>query len=86
MHILAAAAEFERTVIVERINAGLAAARERGVRLGRPQTMSRHIAANENKRVFRSTKTSDKNRLGEGFDKVVVSGRKNGWETAFHFS
>ena len=21
-----------------------------------------------------------------GFDKVVVSGRKNGWETAFHFS
>ena len=29
---------------------------------------------------------SRKNRLGQGFDKVVVSGRKNGWETAFHFS
>ena len=56
----AAAAEFERSVIVERINAGLAAARERAVRLGRPPTMSRHIAANENKRVFRSTKTSDR--------------------------
>jgi DNA invertase Pin-like site-specific DNA recombinase len=74
MHILAAVAEFERSVIVERITAGLAAARERGVRLGRPQTLSRHIAANENKRVLRSTKTATGSRLGQGFDKVVVSG------------
>src|SRR5215475_1689964 len=43
MHVLAAVAEFERSVIVERINAGLAAARERGVKLGRPRTLDRHI-------------------------------------------
>jgi DNA invertase Pin-like site-specific DNA recombinase len=42
MHVLAAVAEFERSVIVERINAGLAAARERGAKLGRPRTLDRH--------------------------------------------
>jgi len=42
MHVLAAVAEFERSVIRERINAGLAAARERGVNLGRPPTLHRH--------------------------------------------
>jgi DNA invertase Pin-like site-specific DNA recombinase len=45
MHVLAAVAEFERSVIVERINAGLSAARERGVKLGRPRTLDRHISA-----------------------------------------
>src|SRR6266487_2261223 len=45
MHVLAAVAEFERSVILERINAGLAAARERGTILGRPRTLDRHIAA-----------------------------------------
>src|SRR4026208_2572886 len=45
MHVLAAVAEFERSVIVERINAGLAAARERGVKLGRPRTLDGHKAA-----------------------------------------
>jgi len=45
MHVLAAVAEFERSVIVERINAGLAAARERGTKLGRPRTLDRHIRA-----------------------------------------
>src|SRR5438132_8403662 len=34
--VLMAVAEFERGIIRERVNAGLAAARERGVRLGRP--------------------------------------------------
>src|SRR5262249_48291536 len=43
MHVLAAVAEFERSVIVERINAGLAAARERGSKLGRPRTLDRHL-------------------------------------------
>ena len=33
MHVLAAVAEFERSVIVERINAGLDATRERGTNL-----------------------------------------------------
>jgi DNA invertase Pin-like site-specific DNA recombinase len=45
MHVLAAVAEFERSVIVERINAGLAAARERGAKFGRPRTLDRHINA-----------------------------------------
>src|SRR5262249_38368625 len=45
MHVLAAVAEFERSVIVERINAGLAAAREHGGRLGRPRTLQRYISA-----------------------------------------
>jgi DNA invertase Pin-like site-specific DNA recombinase len=45
MHVLAAVAEFERSVIVERINAGLAAARERGAKFGRPRTLVRHVSA-----------------------------------------
>ena len=45
MHVLAAVAEFERSVIVERINAGLAAALERGVKLGRPRTLDRYVNA-----------------------------------------
>lgn len=39
MHVLAAVAEFERSVIRERINAGLAAARDRGAQFGRPRTL-----------------------------------------------
>lgn len=35
-HMLAAVAEFERDIIVERVNAGLARARAQGKRLGRP--------------------------------------------------
>ena len=42
MHVLAAVAEFERSVIIERINAGLAAARDRGATLGRPRTLYNH--------------------------------------------
>ena len=45
MHVLAAVAEFERSVIRERINAGLAAARERGTILGRPRTLHQHTSA-----------------------------------------
>jgi DNA invertase Pin-like site-specific DNA recombinase len=36
-HVIMAMAEFERSLIRERVRAGLAAARERGVRLGRPK-------------------------------------------------
>lgn len=36
LHMMAALAEFERTLISERTRAGLAAARARGTRLGRP--------------------------------------------------
>jgi DNA invertase Pin-like site-specific DNA recombinase len=37
--VLTAVAEFERGIIRERVNAGLAAAKTRGVKLGRPQTL-----------------------------------------------
>jgi hypothetical protein len=40
--ILCAVAEFEREIIRERVNAGIAAARGRGVKLGRPSTLKRH--------------------------------------------
>jgi DNA invertase Pin-like site-specific DNA recombinase len=39
LNVLAAVAEFERSIIVERVNSGLAAARAKGVRLGRPPTL-----------------------------------------------
>jgi DNA invertase Pin-like site-specific DNA recombinase len=36
LHILCGVAEFEREIIRERVNAGLGAAKRKGVRLGRP--------------------------------------------------
>lgn len=42
LNILCAVAEFEREIIRERVHAGLAAARQRGVKLGRPSTLYRH--------------------------------------------
>src|SRR4051794_40548040 len=39
-HVIGALAEFERSMIVERTNAGLEAARKRGVKLGPPQKIS----------------------------------------------
>jgi DNA invertase Pin-like site-specific DNA recombinase len=39
--VLMAVAEFERGIIRERVNAGLAAARKRGVRFGRPNILNR---------------------------------------------
>ncbi len=39
-HMMAALAEFERTLISERTRAGMAAARKRGSRLGRPKTLT----------------------------------------------
>jgi DNA invertase Pin-like site-specific DNA recombinase len=42
--VLMAVAEFERGIIRERVNAGLSAAKARGVRLGRPPTLARKSA------------------------------------------
>jgi DNA invertase Pin-like site-specific DNA recombinase len=42
--VLMAVAEFERGLIRERVNAGLAAAKSRGVRLGRPETINGRTA------------------------------------------
>jgi DNA invertase Pin-like site-specific DNA recombinase len=41
LNVLMAVAEFERGIIKERVNAGLAAAKARGVRLGRPATLAK---------------------------------------------
>lgn len=43
LNILAAVAEFERELITERVNAGIAAARQRGVALGRPNMKQKYI-------------------------------------------
>jgi len=39
-HLMGALAEFERSLIVERTQAGLTAAKKRGVRLGRPKALT----------------------------------------------
>jgi len=39
-HLMGALAEFERSLIVERTQAGLASARKRGVRIGRPPVLT----------------------------------------------
>jgi DNA invertase Pin-like site-specific DNA recombinase len=44
LNILMAIAEFERSIIQERVAAGLKAAKAKGVRLGRPERLSRHQA------------------------------------------
>ena len=43
LNILAAVAEFERSLTVERVNTGLAAAKLRGVKLGRPSKNDRYL-------------------------------------------
>jgi len=42
LHILCAVAEFEREIIRERVNVGLAVAKKKGVTLGRPATLAAH--------------------------------------------
>ena len=43
LNILAAVAQFERELIVERVRVGLAAAKQRGVKLGRPRSREMRI-------------------------------------------
>ena len=45
LNMLGAIAQFEHSIIVERVNAGLAAARGRGIKLGRPATLGVHREA-----------------------------------------
>ena len=45
LNILCAVAQFEREVIRERVNSGLAVARAKGVRLGRPPRLRKHRPA-----------------------------------------
>ena len=68
MNVLLAVAEFERDAIIERINAGLAAARDRGVKLGRPRTLDRRRAdvAKLMKRGFSGRKIANKLKIPVG--------------------
>ena len=43
LNILGAVAQFEKDLIVERVNTGLKAARQRGVTLGRPSKNTKHL-------------------------------------------
>jgi putative DNA-invertase from lambdoid prophage Rac len=43
INILAAVAQFERELIIERVNSGIAAAKQRGVRLGRPSKRQKYV-------------------------------------------
>jgi putative DNA-invertase from lambdoid prophage Rac len=43
INILAAVAQFERELIIERVKVGVAAARQRGVKLGRPSKTKNYI-------------------------------------------
>ena len=45
LNILMAIAEFERSIIQERVTSGLRAAKAKGVRLGRPATLEQHGSA-----------------------------------------
>ena len=45
INILAAVAQFERELIIERVNSGIAAAKQRGVKLGRPNKTSAYVQA-----------------------------------------
>jgi DNA invertase Pin-like site-specific DNA recombinase len=42
LNVLGAVAEFEREIIRERVNDGIAAAKARGVRFGRPRALDAH--------------------------------------------
>jgi DNA invertase Pin-like site-specific DNA recombinase len=43
INIFAAVAQFERELIIERVRAGIVAAKQRGTRLGRPRKNDRHF-------------------------------------------
>jgi len=70
LNILAAVAEFERELITERVNAGIAAAKQRGVRLGRPAKAARY-AEQVRELVEQGVKTAEiSRRLGIPYSTV----------------
>lgn len=80
MHVLAAIAEFERGRIVERVKAGIARARAKGTRLGRPKAQVpvervaavAHLAVAEAARVLGVSRSTLK-RWRKGVQKTPVS-------------
>ena len=59
LHTLAALAEFEREMIRERTKAGMAAAKRRGVKLGRPKKLSEADIADARTRLLSGAKRQD---------------------------
>lgn len=57
-HVMGALAEFERALIGERTRAGMAAARSRGVALGRPRKLSSHQVAHARRSLERELQTA----------------------------
>jgi putative DNA-invertase from lambdoid prophage Rac len=58
MQMLGSFAEFERSMVPERTRPDLAAARDRGARLGRPSKLSRHQQQEMIKAVRDGSKTA----------------------------
>jgi DNA invertase Pin-like site-specific DNA recombinase len=80
LHILAAVAEHEREMISARTRAALAAARARGVRLGRPDRETRHMRTARSAKVaaFRATVLPEVMRLiGEGMSQRKIAAELN---------
>ncbi len=75
INVLAAVAQFEREIITERVNAGIAAARQRGVRLGRPPKNLRHAGAVAGLLVEGATATEISRRLGLPYSTVTEMAR-----------
>src|SRR3954465_401776 len=80
IHILAAVAEHEREMISARTKAALAAAKARGVRLGRPDRETRHMRTARSAKVaaFRATVLPEVQQLvGEGMSQRKIAAELN---------
>jgi DNA invertase Pin-like site-specific DNA recombinase len=80
LHILAAVAEHEREMISARTRAALAAARARGVKLGRPDRETRHMRTARSAKVaaFRATVLPEVRRLiGQGMSQRQIAAELN---------
>jgi DNA invertase Pin-like site-specific DNA recombinase len=80
LHILAAVAEHEREMISARTRAALAAAKARGVRLGRPDRETGHMRTARSAKVaaFRATVLPEVQRLvGQGMSQRQIAAELN---------